>query len=113
MRVAKVERLNRQEPVYDITVADNHNFFIKPKGSEKAVLVSNCHMLTGQAANALLMTLEEPPENTVFILCTTEPEKLLPTIRNRCTHFPILDVPAPMMVKRMLKIIKKEKGSVD
>lgn len=86
---------------------------VSPMFGKRVIIIDECHMLTGQAANALLMTLEEPPENTVFILCTTEPEKLLPTIRNRCTHFPILDVPAPMMVKRMLKIIKKEKGSVD
>lgn len=86
---------------------------VSPMFGKRVILIDECHMLTGAAANALLVTLEEPPENTVFILCTTEPEKLLPTIRNRCTHIPILDVPSPVMVKRMLKIVKAERGSIN
>lgn len=86
---------------------------VTPMFGKRVIIIDECHMLTGQAANALLMTLEEPPKDTVFILCTTEPEKLLPTIRNRCTHIPLLDVPTPVIVKRLIKIIKSEKGKVD
>lgn len=87
--------------------------FINPMYRTRVVIIDECHMLTGQAANALLVTLEEPPKNTVFILCTTEAEKLLPTIRNRCTSLVLHDIPSAVMVKRMLTVMKKEKKKFD
>ncbi|RMH09033.1 MAG: DNA polymerase III subunit gamma/tau, partial [Aquificota bacterium] len=54
------------------------------KGKYKVYILDEAHMLTKEAFNALLKTLEEPPPRTVFILCTTEYEKILPTILSRC-----------------------------
>src|SRR4030081_4118197 len=53
----------------------------------KVVILDEAHMLTGEASNALLKTLEEPPERVVFVMATTEPEKLPDTIRSRSQHF--------------------------
>ena len=57
------------------------------RGGSRVWILDEAHMLTKSAANALLKTLEEPPSNLVFILATTEPEKLPPTILSRCQHF--------------------------
>jgi DNA polymerase-3 subunit gamma/tau len=76
------------EPVYDLEVADNHNFVAN------GLLVHNCHQLTTQSQNALLKCIEEPPPHVVFILCTTEVHKVLPTIVSRCQvfHFRALSI---------------------
>lgn len=83
--------------------------YVNPMYGRRVIVIDECHMLTGAAAQALLITLENPPANTVFILCTTDPEKLLPTIRNRCTRLSLLNIPVPVMVKRMLSIVRKER----
>lgn len=83
--------------VYDLEVQDTHNFFVvsgnydyghhgctEPK---TPILSSNCHALTGNAAEAFLKTLEEPSKSTIFILCTTDPGKLKKTIRSRTRWF--------------------------
>ena len=63
---------------------------VKPLvGSGKAFILDEVHKLTNDAQNALLKILEEPPSYCYFILCSTEPERLLPTIRNRCTSFKV------------------------
>jgi len=87
--------------------------YINPMFRTRVIIIDECHMLTGAAANALLVTLEEPPKNTVFILCTTDSDKLLATIRNRCTRLSLHDIPVPVMVKRMLSVMKKEKKGFD
>jgi DNA polymerase-3 subunit gamma/tau len=56
-------------------------------GNRKVVILDEVHMLSPGASNALLKSLEEPPPHVVFILCTTEPQKVLPTIRSRTQHF--------------------------
>ena len=56
-------------------------------GNRKVVILDEVHMLSTGAANALLKSLEEPPAHVVFILCTTDPQKVLPTIRSRTQHF--------------------------
>ena len=56
-------------------------------GRWKVYILDEAHMLTREAWNAFLKTLEEPPPNTVFVLCTTEPHKVMPTIVDRCQRF--------------------------
>ena len=65
-------------------------------------------MMTNEAFNALLKTLEEPPEHVIFILATTEPHKLLPTILSRCQRYDFGKVPASEMSKRIQTILEKE-----
>lgn len=57
------------------------------KGRKKIYIIDEVHMLTKEAFNALLKTLEEPPEHVIFILATTEPDKILPTIISRCQRY--------------------------
>src|SRR4051794_15833269 len=56
-------------------------------GRTKVYILDEVHMLTAAASNALLKTLEEAPAHVVFVLATTDPQKVLPTIRSRCQHF--------------------------
>ena len=57
------------------------------EGRYKIYILDEAHSLTADASNALLKTLEEPPPHVVFVLCTTDPAKLLSTIRSRCQRF--------------------------
>jgi DNA polymerase III subunit gamma/tau len=61
--------------------------YVPAAGSWKVYILDEAHMLTREAWNAFLKTLEEPPPNTVFVLCTTEPHKVMPTIVDRCQRF--------------------------
>jgi DNA polymerase-3 subunit gamma/tau len=90
------------ERVYDIEVADNHNFVAN------GLLVHNCHMLSTQAFNALLKTLEEPPKHVVFVLATTDPQRVLPTIISRCQRFDFRRIQLEAMVKHLSAIAYKE-----
>ncbi|MEP0907726.1 hypothetical protein NC969_19620 [Leptolyngbya subtilissima ST-M1] len=90
------------EPVYDIEVEDNHNFVAN------GLLVHNCHMLSTAAFNALLKTLEEPPSNVVFILATTDPQRVLPTIISRCQRFDYRRIPLEPMIAHLRKIADQE-----
>ncbi len=95
-------RLAGFERVYDIEVADNHNFVAN------GLLVHNCHMLSNQAFNALLKTLEEPPKHVVFVLATTDPQRVLPTIISRCQRFDFRRIQLEAMVKHLSDIAFKE-----
>src|SRR5690606_35630979 len=57
------------------------------RGGRRVFILDEVHMLTDVAANALLKTLEEPPSHVVFVLATTEPRKVLPTIQSRCQRY--------------------------
>ena len=63
-------------------------------GKRKVYLLDEVHMLTAAASNALLKTLEEPPDHVVFVLATTDPQKVLPTIRSRTQHIELNLIPA-------------------
>ncbi len=70
-------------------------------GKYKVYIIDEVHMLSNSAFNALLKTLEEPPEYMVFILATTEPQKLLPTILSRCQRFDFGRIPEKDIVSRL------------
>ena len=66
-------------------------------GKRKVYLLDEVHMLTAAASNALLKTLEEPPDHVVFVLATTDPQKVLPTIRSRTQHIELNLIPADVL----------------
>jgi DNA polymerase III subunit gamma/tau len=98
--------IHQTENVYDIEVEDNHNFVAN------GLLVHNCHMLSTAAFNALLKTLEEPPDRVVFILATTDPQRVLPTIISRCQRFDFRRIPLNDIVSHLGKIAQNEKITI-
>ncbi|HEY9626591.1 MAG TPA: DNA polymerase III subunit gamma/tau [Coleofasciculaceae cyanobacterium] len=74
----------------------------------KVYVVDECHMLSTAAFNALLKTLEEPPDRVVFVLATTDPQKVLPTIISRCQRFDFRRIPLEAMVKHLSQIAAQE-----
>lgn len=82
-------------------------------GKKKVYILDEVHMLTDQASNAFLTTLGDPPDHVVFILCTTEPHKLLPTIRSRCQTLNFLTLSDKDMREHLKAICEKEGGYGD
>ncbi len=78
-------------------------------GRSKVYLLDEVHMLTAGAENALLKTLEEPPDHVVFVLATTEPHKVVPTIRSRTQHLELTLIPAEQM-SAMVREIASDAG---
>lgn len=74
----------------------------------KVYAIDECHMLSTAAFNALLKTLEEPPAHVVFVLATTDPQRVLPTIISRCQRFDFRRIPLEAMVKHLSAIATKE-----
>lgn len=74
----------------------------------KVVLLDEAHMLTSEASNALLKTLEEPPDRVIFVMATTEPENLADTIRSRSQHFHFRALTFAEITGRLEEIAKKE-----
>ncbi len=81
-------------------------------GKYKVYIIDEAHMLTPEAFNALLKTLEEPPVHAIFILCTTEPHKLPETICSRCQRFNFERASVKLIVERLSGICKKEKANL-
>jgi len=73
----------------------------------KVYIVDEVHMLTPEASNALLKTLEEPPEHVIFVLATTDPHKLLRTIISRCQRFDFHLLPADLIAGRLQQVCRK------
>jgi len=85
------------------------NVAVRPaRGRFKVYIIDEVHMLTREAFNALLKTLEEPPGHVKFVLCTTEPEKLPITILSRCQRFDFVTVDAPAIARRLAQIVEAE-----
>jgi len=78
------------------------------QGNFKVFIIDEVHMLTTEAFNALLKTLEEPPEKVVFILCTTNPEKLPPTIVSRCVQINFGQASDEEIARSLNKVVKGE-----
>ncbi|MEB3224505.1 MAG: DNA polymerase III subunit gamma/tau [Synechococcus sp.] len=74
----------------------------------KVYVIDECHMLSVAAFNALLKTLEEPPAHVVFVLATTDPQRVLPTIISRCQRFDYRRIPLEAMVAHLRKIAHLE-----
>jgi DNA polymerase III subunit gamma/tau len=79
----------------------------------KVYTIDECHMLSLAAFNSLLKTLEEPPNRVVFILATTDPQRVLPTIISRCQKFDYRRIPLEAMVGHLDYIAKNEQMSID
>jgi DNA polymerase-3 subunit gamma/tau len=79
----------------------------------KVYIIDEAHMLTKEGANAFLKTLEEPPPHAVFILATTEPEKLPVTILSRCQRYAFRRIAIPVMIERMREIASAEGIAID
>lgn len=77
-------------------------------GKYKVYIIDEVHMMTVSAFNALLKTLEEPPQYCIFILATTEPHKVLPTIVSRCQRFDFKKIAEPVIVGNLRNICQKE-----
>jgi DNA polymerase-3 subunit gamma/tau len=79
----------------------------------KVVILDETHMLTDEASNALLKTLEEPPERVIFVMATTQPEDLADTIRSRSQHFHFRALTFNEIAGRIQEIAKKENLKID
>src|SRR6185436_9904404 len=79
----------------------------------KIYIIDEVHMLTKEAFNALLKTLEEPPAHVKFMFATTEPDKVLATILSRCQRFDLRRIPVSLIVPHLAHIAKLEKVKID
>jgi DNA polymerase-3 subunit gamma/tau len=90
------------------------NVRVRPSRARfKIYIIDEVHMLTNEAFNALLKTLEEPPEHVKFIFCTTEPEKIPITILSRCQRFDFAGIQTPAIVARLRQIAAAEQAAVE
>ena len=121
-----VEIANGEHPdVYELDAASrtgvdnvreeiiNHVDFAPIEGRDKVYIIDEVHMLTTAAFNALLKTLEEPPLHVVFILCTTDPQKIPATILSRVQRFDFHAISNEDMQERLAEVCKKEGYSFD
>jgi len=79
----------------------------------KVYIIDEVHMLSTAAFNALLKTLEEPPDHVKFLFATTDPEKVLPTILSRCQRFDLRRIPVSLITRHLAMIAKAEKVEID
>jgi DNA polymerase III delta prime subunit len=122
-KIIKIKNFNyKSQPtfVYNLEVENQHNYFAiadmgetsnrqyKSKANPIPLLVSNCHASTKDFQNAMLKILEEPPRGVYFILCTTEPEKLLKTIKTRATTYTVSPLRKHDMVALIDWVLKSE-----
>ena len=90
------------------------NVGVRPSRSRyKIYIIDEVHMLTGAAFNALLKTLEEPPEHVKFIFCTTDPEKIPITVLSRCQRFDFAPVEVAKIMDRLREIVSAEGAEAD
>ena len=87
--------------------------FAPAQGRRKVYIIDEAHMLTDAASNAFLKTLEEPPPHVIFVLCTTEAHRILPTIISRCQRFDFRRISSELIHGRLADITDAEGVSVD
>ena len=78
-------------------------------GKYKVYIIDEVHMLSAQAFNALLKTIEEPPAHVIFIFATTDPQKVIPTVLSRCQRYNFSKINLYEIKKRTMEILEKEK----
>ena len=88
-------------------------FFAPVKSHYKVYIIDEAHMVSTQGFNALLKLVEEPPEHLRFIFATTEPEKVIPTIRSRTHHYPFRLIPPRLMSSYLSELADKEGVAVE
>jgi len=122
--VAEAIMTGRDSDVIEIDAASNRgvdeareliaNSIYRPlRGPYKVYIIDEVHMLTREAFNALLKTMEEPPEHVKFILCTTEPHKVPATIQSRCQRFDFRNIPTQQIGEHLKAVIKQEKMTAE
>lgn len=94
--------------VNDIRVLVDQVRYSPTMGKYKVYIIDEVHMLSDSAFNALLKTLEEPPENVLFILATTDPQDILPTILSRCQRYDFTKISDESIIAKMDEILTKE-----
>ncbi len=110
--------------IYELDAASNNSVddirnlieqvrFAPQMGNKKVYIIDEVHMLSTQAFNAFLKTLEEPPEHAIFILATTEKHKIIPTILSRCQIFDFHRIQIEDMITHLEKIAQKENITTD
>ena len=102
---------NKVDDIRDIN--ESVNFVASAPGKKRIFILDEVHMLSNAASNAFLKTLEEPPEHAIFILATTEPERVLDTIKSRTTHVIFKKIEEKIIQERLLFISGKEKMKMD
>lgn len=101
---------NKVEDIREII----NNVKLAPAGSKyKIYIIDEVHMLTPSAANAFLLTLEEPPSHAIFILATTNPESLPQTILSRCQQFAFSKISKKALISRINYVLEQEKIKID
>lgn len=93
--------------MYDLSVSGHPSYIVED------ALVHNCHSLSLAANNALLKILEEPPKTAMFILCTTDPQKMLNTVLSRVQRYDFTSIPTDQVVSRLKYIADKESIDID
>ena len=116
------------DPVFDITeidaashnkvddireLNDSINFIASSPGKKRVFILDEVHMLSNAASNAFLKTLEEPPEHVIFILATTEPERVLETIKSRTTQIAFKRIGNDEIISTLNEIGKNEKIKIN
>lgn len=99
--------------VDDIRELQRELLYAASSAKYKIYIIDEVHMLSKNAFNALLKTLEEPPENVIFIFATTEPHKVLPTIISRCQRYDFKRIPIDAIVARLKELSEHEGIQID
>lgn len=105
--IGNKERSQGFVTLYDIEVTNHPSYFVD------GIAVHNCHKMTNDAQNALLKILEDTPKHVYFILCTTEPNRLIATIRGRCSQFQVKLLNDNQMYRLLRNIAKNEGAKVE
>ena len=87
--------------------------FQPAQSKRKVYIIDEAHMLTREASNAFLKTLEEPPAHVLFILCTTEADRILPTIQSRCQRYDFHRLPGQTVYERLTLIAQSESIDIE